>query len=222
MVYRKLLINTSNFEAMFCYCYSYRHQYWKDQGSVHPAILRANKLICREALPVLYSENTFQLICATHQSYVHLKDIIYPPVKLPSTPYPLRQVVVDFNVTRPLDPPFSTVGSALSCFTKAIFQLNWLLDCFTARLIIPSSSVYFDLHINSKPLKLEHLVDAGTNIDRQMKLGHCTGCYEWTPNHIRSLFSGHESFYSLGEIVKSDGSWRSMYEPNKLLKTCNI
>lgn len=222
MVYRKLLVNASNFEAMFCDCYSRRHQYWKDQGSIHPAILRANKLICREALPIMYSDNTFQLTCAIHKFNVFTAGSICPPVGLSSTPYPLRQVVVDINVTRPLDPPLPTCGGALSRFPEAIFQLNWPLETFTVRLIISSSSVYFNLHISSKSLELEHLLDAGTNIVRHVKLGPCTGCHEWTPNHIRSLFSGHEELYSLGEIVKPHRSWRSMYEPTQLPKTCNI
>lgn len=51
---------------MFCPCYSTRHTYWKNQGSIDPAMLRTCKSVQNEAMPILYSGNTFQLMCRTH------------------------------------------------------------------------------------------------------------------------------------------------------------
>ena len=52
---------------MFCSCYSQRKQSWKDQGSIHPSILRTCKLVAAEAVPILYGENEFRIRCKIHE-----------------------------------------------------------------------------------------------------------------------------------------------------------
>jgi len=51
---------------MFCPCYSTRHTYWKNQGSIDTAILCTCKSVHDEAMSLLYSKNTFQLMCLIH------------------------------------------------------------------------------------------------------------------------------------------------------------
>ena len=99
-IYRELLIQPSSFEPMLCSCYSERHQYWKDRGSIHPAILRTCKLAYAEAYPTLYRESTFQLSCKYHGHDMHeegLPDGHFITPHTSSAPL-LRAAVIDLDL----------------------------------------------------------------------------------------------------------------------------
>ena len=66
-IYRELLIQRTQFLPMFCSCYSQRERSRKDQGSIHPSILRTCKLVAAEAVPILYRENGFRIRCKIHE-----------------------------------------------------------------------------------------------------------------------------------------------------------
>ena len=99
-IYRELLIQPSSFEPMLCSCYSERHQYWKDRGSINPAVLRTCKLAYAEAYPILYRENTFQLFCKYHGHAAYERGLRNTPFIVPhrnSAPL-LHRAVTDLDV----------------------------------------------------------------------------------------------------------------------------